>query len=74
MFGHGLRNPIWARFEKFEKSDFSKKSDFFVRGFLGMFGHGLRNPIWARFEKFEKSDFSKKSDLLAPWHTQGVIS
>jgi hypothetical protein len=51
MFGHGLRNPIFAKnwlgtLARFEKSDFSKKSDF-----LGTL---------ARFEKSDfskKSDF-----------------
>jgi hypothetical protein len=62
----------WTPWARFEKSDFSQKSDFLGTDFLG----GLRNPIflknriswarisWAPWVQFEKSDFSQKSDFL----------
>jgi hypothetical protein len=40
----------WVRLgTRFEKSDFSPKSDFLGSGFLGhVWAHGLRNPIFPK--------------------------
>jgi hypothetical protein len=50
--------PVWARFER---SDFSPKSDFLGRGFvchfLGRFGHGLKNPIFPKNRISWAADF-----------------